>query len=135
NTLVVGTDDPSLEHPGYNVNWHVPIDDTHHWKYVFDYSSRGPLKGPRGRDQTEMVDYKPVRNLNNRFKQDREEMKDRSFTGLGADFQLHDKWVTESQGPIQDRTAEHLGALDTPVLLCRQILLKSIKDLQEEGVE
>jgi hypothetical protein len=50
---------------------------------------------------------------------------------LGADFQLHDKFVTESQGPIQDRTAEHLGALDTPVTLCRMILLKAIRDLQE----
>ena len=24
---------------GYSVNWHVPIDDTHHWKYTFVYSS------------------------------------------------------------------------------------------------
>jgi hypothetical protein len=131
NDLNVGQDAPEREHPGYTVNWHVPIDDTHHWKYVFTFSSRGPLEGPRGRDQTEMVDYRPVRNLSNRFRQDREEMANRAYAGLGADFQLHDKWVTESQGPIQDRSAEHLGALDTPVVLCREALLGAIRDLQE----
>src|SRR5713226_8866915 len=43
NSLNVGKDGPEREHPGYTVNWHVPIDDTHHWKYVFEFSSRGPL--------------------------------------------------------------------------------------------
>jgi phthalate 4,5-dioxygenase oxygenase subunit len=131
NNLVVGKDAPEREHPGYTVNWHVPIDDTHHWKYVFTFSSRGPLQGPRGRDQTEMVDYRPVRNLSNRFLQDREEMVNTTYLGLGADFQLHDKFVTESQGPIQDRSAEHLGALDSPVVMCRMIMLKAIHDLKE----
>ncbi|HEY3115472.1 MAG TPA: Rieske 2Fe-2S domain-containing protein, partial [Chloroflexota bacterium] len=131
NNLNVGQDEPLREHPGYTVNWHVPIDDTHHWKYTFNFSTRGPIQGRRGRDQTEMVDYKPVRNLSNRFMQDREEMKDTSYIGLGADFQLHDKLITESQGPIQDRSAEHLGALDTPVVLCRELMLQAIRDLQE----
>ncbi|HEY3115488.1 MAG TPA: Rieske 2Fe-2S domain-containing protein [Chloroflexota bacterium] len=120
-------------HPGYSVHWHVPIDDTHHWKYTFSFSSRGPL-GARYRGRTEMVDYRPVRNLSNRFLQDREEMVDGTYAGLGRDFQLHDKFATESQGPLQDRTAEHLGALDTPLMICREILLKAIRDLQE-GLE
>ena len=28
---------------GYSVHWHVPIDDTHHWKYVFMFSRTKPL--------------------------------------------------------------------------------------------
>ena len=27
---------------GYGVNWHVPIDDTHHWKYCFFFSREAP---------------------------------------------------------------------------------------------
>ena len=85
---------------GYSIHWHVPIDDTHHWKYTFSFSSRGPL-GARYRDRSEMVDYRPVRNLSNRFLQDREEMVDGTYAGLGRDFQLHDKFATESQGPLR----------------------------------
>ena len=29
---------------GYSINWHVPIDDTHHWKYSFVYSAGAPLE-------------------------------------------------------------------------------------------
>ncbi|MBM2809825.1 MAG: phthalate 4,5-dioxygenase [Chloroflexi bacterium] len=113
---------------GYTVNWHVPMDDTHHWKYTFDYSRRGPMeRGPR----TEMIDYRPVRNLSNRFLQDREEMANQTFAGLGRDFTIHDKWVTEGEGAIQDRTTEHLGPLDRAVVMGRQILIKAIRDLQQ----
>jgi len=116
------------EQPGYTVNWHVPIDDTHHWKYAFDYSRVGTIE--RG-SRTEVVDYRPVRNLSNRFRQDREEMVDRTYTGLGRDFTIHDKWATEGEGPIQDRTNEHLGSFDLVISTARNVLLKAIRDLQE----
>ena len=115
------------EQPGYTVNWHVPIDDTHHWKYAFDYSRRGPVT--RG-SRTEMVDYRPVRSLSNRFQQDREEMVNRTYAGVGRDFTIHDKWATEGEGPIQDRTNEHLGSFDLVITTVRNILLKAIRDLQ-----
>jgi phthalate 4,5-dioxygenase len=116
---------------GYTVNWHVPIDDTHHWKYTFDYSRHEPMtRGVR----TEMVDYRPVRNLSNRYGQDREEMVGKTFAGLGPDFTIHDKWATEGEGSIQDRTTEHLGPLDLAVATARQVLMSAIRDLQE-GVE
>ena len=28
---------------GYSVNWHVPVDDTHHWKYIFSFSRERPV--------------------------------------------------------------------------------------------
>ncbi|HEY3118925.1 MAG TPA: hypothetical protein VGK54_19455, partial [Chloroflexota bacterium] len=113
---------------GYTVNWHVPIDDTHHWKYTFDYSRREPMN--RG-SRTEMVDYVPIRNLTNRYLQDREEQVEVTFAGLGRDFTVHDKWATEGEGAIQDRTTEHLTPLDLPVARARQVMLKAIRDLQE----
>lgn len=58
-------------------------------------------------------------------------MASQSFTGLGPNFFIHDKWATESQGPIQDRAAEHLGAMDKAVVVARQVLRKAIFDLQE----
>jgi phenylpropionate dioxygenase-like ring-hydroxylating dioxygenase large terminal subunit len=116
------------DQPGYTVNWHVPIDDTHHWKYIFDYSRREPI---RPEQRTEMVDYRPVQNLSNRFRQDRAEMVDRTYAGIGRDFTVHDKCVTEGQGPIYDRTREHLGAMDLAVAAVRRVMLKAIRDLQE----
>jgi phthalate 4,5-dioxygenase len=124
-----GRVEDAREQAGYTVNWHVPIDDTHHWKYAFDFSRRGPLD--RGSRTTEMVDYRPVRNLSNRFQQDREEMVNGTYTGLGRNFTIHDKWATEGQGPIQDRTAEHLGAFDLVISTARNVLFKAIRDLQE----
>ncbi|HEY3118016.1 MAG TPA: Rieske 2Fe-2S domain-containing protein [Chloroflexota bacterium] len=123
-----GRPNDARDQDGYTVNWHVPIDDTHHWKYTFDYSRRGPME--RG-VRTEMVDYQPVRNATNRYGQDREEMVNGTYAGLGRDFTIHDKWATEGEGPIQDRTTEHLGQMDLAVATGRQVLLKAIRELQE----
>ena len=41
---------------GYSVNWHVPIDDTRHWKYAFIYSSGAPLdKAVVARERSELT--------------------------------------------------------------------------------
>ncbi len=53
------------------------------------------------------------------------------YTGMGPDFFIHDKWATESQGPIQDRMREHLGALDQAIVIERQLLRVAILDLQD----
>jgi hypothetical protein len=54
-----------------------------------------------------------------------------TFTGLGKDFAIHDKWATETQGPIQDHSSEHLGTVDIAVAMTRKLLLQAIRDLQE----
>lgn len=118
---------------GYNINWHVPIDDTHHWKYMFTFSRKGPLdkKTMRERNNAEITpDYRLIRNLGNRYLQDREEMKSRTFNGMGGFFPVHDAFATESQGLIQDRTQEHLASTDMPIVAARKLLLKAIQDLQ-----
>jgi phenylpropionate dioxygenase-like ring-hydroxylating dioxygenase large terminal subunit len=118
---------------GYSVNWHVPIDDTQHWKYTFIYSSGAPLdKAILARERSELTsDYKLIRNTGNRYLQDRESMKTKTYTGMGPGFQAHDAFATGSQGRIQDRTEEHLVSSDKAIVMARKFLEKAIRDVQE----
>jgi phthalate 4,5-dioxygenase oxygenase subunit len=118
---------------GYSVNWHVPIDDTHHWKYMITFSRVRPLdKAEFHQPYAEALtpDRRLKRNASNRYQQDREEMKTRSFSGLGSFFPLHDAYATESQGPVQDRMQEHLGYTDKAIIQARRMLLRAIEDVQ-----
>jgi phthalate 4,5-dioxygenase len=118
---------------GYSVNWHVPIDDIHHWKYTFVYSSGGPLQEKLlNRERSELTfDYRLIRNEANHYMQDRESMKTKTFTGMGFGFQAHDAFATTSQGAIQDRTEEHLVSSDKAIIAARKFLEKAIRDIQE----
>ena len=117
---------------GYSVNWHVPIDDTHHWKYTFVYSAGAPLKKELvGRERSELgTDYRLVRNAANRFLQDRESMKTKTYAGMGSGFQAHDAFATASQGAVQDRSEEHLVSSDKVIVAARKTMERAIKDVQ-----
>jgi hypothetical protein len=67
----------------------------------------------------------------NRYQQDRDSMKTKTFTGIGFNFQAHDAFATESQGPVQDRTAEHLVSSDKAIIAARKLLLNAIRDVKE----
>jgi phenylpropionate dioxygenase-like ring-hydroxylating dioxygenase large terminal subunit len=118
---------------GYSVNWHVPIDDTHHWKYTFVYSAGTPLKKELvNRERSELgPDYRLARNAANRFLQDREAMKTKTYAGMGSGFQAHDAFATASQGAIQDRTDEHLVTSDKAIVAARKLMEKAISDIQQ----
>ena len=75
---------------GYSVNWHVPIDDTRHWKYAFIYSSGATLdKAVVARERSELTsDYRLIRSTANRFLQDRETMKTKLLRAWGMAFKL-----------------------------------------------
>ena len=45
---------------GYTVQWHVPIDDTHHWKYLFRFSRQEPFPPGTPPWRYETRDYRPV---------------------------------------------------------------------------
>ncbi len=123
---------PARGEGGYGVKWHVPIDDTHHWKYSFLFLRNGAVDPASwGRSSTRDETYHAVRNKADRYLQDRESMKTECYTGGGFDFSMHDLWATESEGPIQDRTNEHLGAMDVAVVAAHKVLTKAILDLQE----
>ena len=118
---------------GYTVNWHVPIDDEHHWKYVVVFTQKNPMDKEQARaGRSELTaDYKLVRNLGNRYQQDPEEMNSQTFTGMGTGFQVHDAWATEGEGPIQDRSREHLGYTDRAIIAARSLMLRIIRQLAE----
>ena len=118
---------------GYSVNWHVPIDDTSHWKFVIVFSRERPLDRQlilRGRDEL-TADYHMLRNKANRYLQDRASMKDKSFSGIGHNFQAQDACAIEGAGAIQDRTKEHLVSSDKAIVAARKLLLKGIQDVEE----
>jgi phthalate 4,5-dioxygenase len=123
---------------GYLVNWHVPINDVSHWKYMFLFKWDAPLDKNivlRDRFTFEMTpDYKSRLSKSNRYGQNRASMERESYSGTGYNFQLHDLLITETAGAIQDRSREHLVASDAPLVISRKLLLKAISDVQE-GLE
>ena len=117
---------------GYSVNWHVPIDDIKHWKFVIVFDREKPLQKElvqRGRNDL-TPDYRLKRNKSNRYQQDRESMKNKSFSGIGHNFQAQDACVIESAGAVQDRTKEHLVTSDKAIIAARKLMLKSIQDIR-----
>lgn len=118
---------------GYAAHWHVPIDDRHHWKYIFAFNRKTPLDDfLRTRSRADLTaDYRLTRNGANRYQQDRPSMKTQTFTGMGSNFQVHDAFATESQGPVQNRMEENLVSSDKAIVAARKLILNGIKDVQE----
>jgi len=122
----------------YNVaNINVPMDDTHTAFYFMAWGH--PAQTPdtatwrKFLGQTVGVDldstYRPLRNRDNAFWQDREAMKAGNFTGItGFPNQDIAMWVT--MGPIADRTHERLGASDQAIVEFRKLMLDAVRDFQ-----
>jgi phthalate 4,5-dioxygenase len=77
-----------------------------------------------------------VANASNDYLLDREAQRTRSFTGIttGGAF-LEDQAITESMGPVYDRSHEHLGTSDAMVIRTRRHLLKAAQALRDEGID
>jgi phthalate 4,5-dioxygenase len=119
---------------GYNLYWHVPIDDTHHWRYDIVFRRSAPMDEKDIQRNQEILDeltadHKPIRNKANRYLQDRESMKSWSFSGMGRIFNVQDTAIVEGCGPIADRTQEFLGPSDKAIIAARRMVLKAIRDL------
>jgi phenylpropionate dioxygenase-like ring-hydroxylating dioxygenase large terminal subunit len=118
---------------GYSVHWHVPVDDSRHWKFIFMFSREKALdQDLREKSRFEVTpDYALSRNAANRYRQDRDSMATKTYTGMGANFQAHDAFATESQGEVQDRTAEHLVSSDKAIVAARKLLLNAIEEVRQ----
>jgi nitrite reductase/ring-hydroxylating ferredoxin subunit len=116
---------------GYGVNWHVPIDDDTNWKFNITFRRRGPIDKALLKQRIAQLtpDYRLVRNRSNRYLQDRDEMKDRTFSGLGTSFMVHDACATETMGHVQERGQEHLGHTDRAIIAARLQLLQAIRQV------
>ncbi|GBQ20142.1 Rieske 2Fe-2S domain-containing protein [Gluconacetobacter sacchari DSM 12717] len=111
--------------------WHVPIDDTSCYWYAIFTSFTGPMNKEQMRAQRlelyTLPDYRPRVGRFNDYGFDPYEQHNRTYTGMGEDINVHDQWAIESQGPIQDRTREHLGQTDKGIVAYRRLLVAAIE--------
>ncbi len=137
-TLIPPSDDP---HSRLFRAW-VPVDDEHTSVICVTWRTDGPVGA------TELEQWKrgevahrrviegtviPAENAENEYLIDREAQRTRSFTGI-AGIRAQDAMVTESPGPIADRTREHLGTSDKAVIAFRRRLLDAARRLRD-GIE
>lgn len=125
----------------YNVaNINVPADD---FTTVFYFIAWGhPSQTPDtdswrkflGQTVGEDLDhlYRPFRNKENNYWQDRAAMKTGNFTGIKG-FPNQDVAMWCTMGAIADRCADHLGASDIAVVEFRKQMLKAVRDFQSTG--
>jgi phenylpropionate dioxygenase-like ring-hydroxylating dioxygenase large terminal subunit len=122
----------------------IPMDDTH--TLALTMSPGGGRSRPQmaGRQTLTPIETLPntsdwygrfrcVANPNNDYLIDRKEQQQNvSYTGIGAIF-LQDQAVTESMGPVYDRTQEHLGTSDQMVIRTRKRLIDAARALRDHG--
>jgi phthalate 4,5-dioxygenase oxygenase subunit len=101
----------------------------HYWYAIFT-SFGAPVNKDEMRRQRlelyELPDYVPRKNKTNDYGFDAHEQEHATFTGMGADINVHDQWACESMGAIQDRTAEHLGTSDKAISAYRRLLRQAL---------
>jgi phthalate 4,5-dioxygenase oxygenase subunit len=119
----------------YNVaNINVPMDDTNTAFYFIGWGH--PAQTPETETWRKFLgqrvgvdldaQYRPLRNIENNFWQDRQAMKAGNFTGIvGFPNQDLAMWVT--MGGIADRTDERLGASDLAVVEFRRQMLDALQ--------
>ncbi|MFN0148699.1 MAG: Rieske 2Fe-2S domain-containing protein [Dehalococcoidia bacterium] len=128
---------------GQNMNgqtW-VPIDDEHCWVYCYTWNAERDITEQerasmrRGFGIHSEVDERwvPVRRRANDYLIDRADQKTRSFTGIRG-ISEQDACIQDSQGPIYDRSHEHLGTTDVAIIEFRKLMLRMARDLRE-GIE
>jgi phenylpropionate dioxygenase-like ring-hydroxylating dioxygenase large terminal subunit len=116
----------------------VPVDDTTCWIYTYSWLPDRPFTDAererygRGLSLHAEVDssYVPLRNLRNEYEIDRQAQKTTSYTGITG-VSEQDAAIQDSQGPVQDRTREHLGPTDAGIVAFRRMLLANARALQE----
>jgi phthalate 4,5-dioxygenase len=76
--------------------------------------------------------WRLIQNRENDYLVDRAIQKASSFTGIEG-VHTQDQAITESLGPIADRTIEHLGSSDAMVVRTRLRVLNAVKALRAQG--
>jgi phthalate 4,5-dioxygenase len=119
----------------------VPIDDEHTLAISIARSPQGTRTA--GRQVVRPPETLPnttdwygrfrcVANQGNDYLIDRAAQKTTSYTGIDSIF-LQDQAVTESMGPIYDRTNERLGTSDQMIIRTRKRLIDAARALRDTG--
>ena len=126
---------------GQNINgqtW-VPIDDHSCWIYTYTWNPDRPITeeelatikgGKSGIHAIVDEHYDPIRNRGNDYLIDRQAQRTTSYTGVQG-IPEQDACIQDSQGPIYDRTREHLGTTDVAIIEFRRLMLRMARNLLE----
>ena len=116
-------------------NAFVPRDDTSTWHLQWFYDATRPVdrafRIKEGGLQLD-DDYRKKVSVDTWYNQDRQMMKEKSFSGLTG-ILVQDHAVVETQGRIADRSVEDLGMTDAAVVAWRRILLRAARALADSG--
>jgi phthalate 4,5-dioxygenase len=125
---------PSREWDGSGI-FVVPMDDEHCWWFTVSPPGYRSAAGSPGNEYVELLpdSWRQIANKDNDYLIDREMQRNHNYTGLKGN-RIQDAMVTDSMGPIFDRSKEHLGQSDLAVIYMRRLLLKMVRQLQE-GIE
>jgi phenylpropionate dioxygenase-like ring-hydroxylating dioxygenase large terminal subunit len=112
----------------------VPQDDESCmvWNWAYNFGNEGLSEEDRRDDaagpENVYVDqnFRKKRNKDNNWMIDRAAQRTSSFTGIKG-INTQDHAVQESMGPIMDRTVEHLGPADMPVVMARRLLFEAVE--------
>lgn len=119
----------------------VPMTDERCWVICVTWRPDAPLGGQElaawrnGENSHRKVlpgTTTPVERLDNDYLIDRQEQKTTSFTGIKG-IRAQDAMVTETAGPIADRTREHLGTSDMAVVAMRRTLMDAADQCAASG--
>ena len=126
----------------------VPMDDTHTMFIMSGPRFRRPQPtappsggGPMGRLLPNTSDwygrFRMIANASNDYQIDRALQRRSSgaddFTGITG-IHLQDQAITESEGPLYDRSTEHLASSDAMVIRVRRRLIAAAIALRDQGV-
>ncbi|MFN0073686.1 MAG: Rieske 2Fe-2S domain-containing protein [Chloroflexota bacterium] len=123
------------------LNAYVPVDDEH----MLQWECYVPMADGQARTGDARATWLPNtsarygrfnidQNVGNDYRIDREAQRTwKSYTGIPG-IRQQDVAVTESMGPIYDRTRERLGTSDVLIIRTRRRLLAAAHALEEEGI-
>src|SRR3989442_2525491 len=78
--------------------------------------------------------YYTKANIHNDYLVDHRLARNEPMMGIPFLVNLQDRAMTETMGPIYDRTQEHLGTTDAMVIYVRRRLIDASRALRDEGL-
>ncbi len=121
----------------------LPVDDDHSMLWSWSVPNAASMAGraaatfgapayrPNGTGWYER--WRSTQDPRNDYLMDRSAQHAKSYTGIDG-VSTQDQMITESMGPICDRTHEHLGTTDAMVIRTRRALLRAARDLHDNDI-
>lgn len=130
---------PFLVDAPYRMDAAIPLDDEHCWLWAFSWHPQRALTayerylyshGVEGHLPAEPGSFRTLPSAANDYLIDRDLVRFGAFSGIKA-VQVQDMAMQDSQGPIADRSLEHLGTSDIAIIEARRTLLRLAESAPE----